>query len=147
MAASGIRVAVGEPDQCTIGALTRRLLAKEDLYLRLKEKQQQDGEVVVEKSSSALLVPDVVTGSVDATIAYITDVLANQDEVDVIHVESSLNKAIQPISIAKTSDHKYLVRRLIRKVADSPEAFESVGFHFRMGQAESETASTGESDS
>ena len=50
----GIRVAVGEPSQCTIGALTRRLLVKEGLYDKLKEKQKQPGEVVVEKSSSAL---------------------------------------------------------------------------------------------
>jgi hypothetical protein len=35
--------------------------------------------VVVEKSSSALLVPDVVTGHVDAAVAYITDVMANRD--------------------------------------------------------------------
>ena len=32
----GVRVAVGEPDQCTIGALTRRLLAKEGLYEQLE---------------------------------------------------------------------------------------------------------------
>jgi ABC-type molybdate transport system substrate-binding protein len=128
----GVRVAVGEPDQCTIGALTRRLLVKEGIYDRLKEKQRQDGEVVVEKSSSAHLVPDVVTGHVDAAVAYITDVLANRDSVDIVRIDSPMNVAIQPFSIAKTSDHKYLVRRLFRKIADSPEAFENIGFHFRL---------------
>jgi molybdenum ABC transporter molybdate-binding protein len=130
----GVRVAVGEPDQCTIGALTRRLLVKEGIYDRLKEKQQQEGEVVVEKSSSALLVPDVVTGHVDAAVAYITDVLANRDSVDIVRIASPMNMAIQPFSIAKTSDHKYLVRRLFRRIADSPEAFEDIGFHFRLNQ-------------
>jgi len=130
----GIRVAVGEPDQCTIGALTRRLLVKEGLYDQLKEKQTQEGEVVVEKSSSALLVPDVVYGHVDAALAYITDVLANRDGVDIVRIDSALNRAIQPFSIAKTSDHKYLTRRLFRKIANSPEAFEDVGFHFRLDE-------------
>ncbi len=130
----GIRVAVGEPDQCTIGALTRRLLAQEGLYDALKEKQKLEGEVVVEKSSSALLVPDVVTGHVDAAVAYITDVMANRDNVDVVRIASSLNLAIQPFSIARNSDHKYLVRRLFRRVAESPKAFEDAGFHFRLNE-------------
>jgi molybdate transport system substrate-binding protein len=132
----GIRVAVGQPDQCTIGALTRRLLEKEGLYQPLMAKQQQSGEVVVEKPSSALLVPDVVAGHVDATLAYITDTLANKDKIDVIKIDSSLNRAIQPFSIAKTSDHKYLLRRLFKRIAASPEAFESAGFNFRLNQAE-----------
>ena len=80
------------------------------------------------------LVPDVVTGHVDAAVAYITDTMANRDEVDIVRIDSPLNVAIQPFSIAKTSDHKYLVRRLLRKVAASPEAFESIGFHFRMAE-------------
>lgn len=129
-----VRVAVGEPSQCTIGALTRKLLEKEGLYEQFVAKQKQSGKImVVEKSSSAHLVPDVVTGHVDAAIAYVSDVLPNQDEVDIIRIESSLNVAIQPISIARTSEHKYLLRRLFRRIANSPEAFESVGFHFRMG--------------
>lgn len=137
----GVRVAVGEPDQCTIGALTRRLLVKEGLYDQLKEKQGQEGEVVVEKSSSALLVPDVVTGHVDAAVAYITDTMANRDDVDIVRIDSPLNVAIQPFSIAKTSDHKYLIRRLFQRVAASPEAFEDVGFHFRLEQDEDAPAS------
>jgi len=130
----GVRVAIGQPDQCTIGALTRRMLEEEGLYSRLMEKQQQPGEVVVEKPSSALLVPDVVTGHVDAAIAYITDVLANEDEIDIVRFASPLNRAVQPFSIAKSSDHKFLSRRLFRLIASSPDAFESAGFHFRLGE-------------
>lgn len=128
----GVRVAIGEPSQCTIGALTRRLLVKEGLYDKLKEKQKQPGEVVVEKSSSALIIPDVVTGHVDAALAYVTDVKADLDAIDIIHLDTPLKVAIQPFSLAKTSDHKYLGRRLFQKMADSPRAFEQVGFHFRL---------------
>ncbi len=127
----GIRVAVGEPDQCTIGALTRRLLVDAGLYDELMAKQQRDGEVVVEKSSSALLVPDVVTGHVDAAVAYITDVMPNRDRVDVVRIQSPLNRAVQPLSIARSSRHKHLARRLFQRIAESPEAFEQVGFRFR----------------
>ena len=98
----------------------------------MKEKQRQPGEVVVEKSSSALLVPDVVTNNVDAAVAYTTDVMANRDRVDVVHVDSPLNLAIQPFSISKSSKHKYLGRRLFLRIAASPEAFQKAGFNFRL---------------
>lgn len=129
----GVRVAIGQPKQCTIGALTRRMLESENLYEKLMEKQVTDGEVVVEKPSSALLIPDVVVGRVDATIAYVTDVIPNEKDVDIIRIETKHNIAIQPFSIAKTSDHKYLVRRLYRKIANSEKSFEDAGFHFRLG--------------
>lgn len=128
----GIRVSVGEPNQCTIGALTRRLLQQAGLYDRLKEKQSQDGEVVVEKSSSALIVPDIVTGHVDAAIAYRNDVLMHLDKVDVLPIDSPLTKAIQPLSIARNSEHKQLVRRLYRQVERAQENFENVGFDFLL---------------
>lgn len=135
----GIRVAIGQPEQCTIGALTRRMLQDKGLYDQLKEKQVQPGEVVVEKPSSALLVPDVTTGHVDAAIAYITDVLANRDRVDIVRVDSDLKRAVQPLSVSRTSAHKYLVRRLYRLVTSSPEAFRSVGFEFQYKAAPGES--------
>ena len=128
----GIRVSIGEPDQCTIGALTRRLLQQVDLYDRLKEKQANPSEVVVEKSSSALIVPDVITGHVDVAIAYRNDVQDHGDKVDVIKIDSPLTRAIQPLSIAKNSQHKHLIRRLYRKVEKAENSFESVGFDFLL---------------
>jgi hypothetical protein len=128
----GVRVAIGQPDQCTIGALSRRMLESEDLYEKLKEKQKADGEIVVEKMSSALLVPDVIAGHVDAALVYISDVLPNIDDVDIVRITTTSNLAVQPFSIARTSDHKYLARRLFRRIAASSEAFESAGFNFRL---------------
>ena len=130
----GIRVSIGQPEQCTIGALTRRLLIDQGLYEKLKEKQKADGEVVVEKSSSALLIPDVISGHADATVAYITDTIASQKEIDIIRIKSPLNVAVQPFSIARTSVHKHLVRRLFARVSAAKDSFEKAGFHFRLGE-------------
>lgn len=129
----GIRVSIGQPEQCTIGALTRRLLTAQGLYEKLKEKQKADGEVVVEKSSSALLIPDVISGHADATVAYITDTIATRKDIDIIPIEFPLNVAIQPFSIARTSVHKHLVRRLFARVSESKDSFEKAGFRFRLG--------------
>ena len=135
-----IRVAIGESEQCTLGALTRRMLTQEQLYRQLEEKQQADGEIVVEKPSSALILPDVVAGHVDAGIAYITDAQANARDVDIIRIESDLNLAVQPFGIAKTSVHKYLVRRLFERVAQSKDRFEQAGFHFRLTDKSDKTS-------
>jgi molybdate transport system substrate-binding protein len=138
----GVRVSIGQPEQCTIGALTRRLLTQQGLYEKLMEKQKQDGEVVVEKSSSALLIPDVISGHADATVAYITDTIATRKDIDIIKIKSPLNVAIQPFSIARTSVHKHLVRRLFTRVSEAKDSFEAAGFRFRLGvdQEESDDA-------
>ena len=107
--------------------LTRRLLEHEGLY-----EQMLTSNVVTQTATSALLVPAVTSKSVDAALAYRTDTLAEQDKVDIITVESDLSKAIQPYSIAKSSRHKELGRRLFRAIARSRDAFESAGFHWRL---------------
>lgn len=129
----GIRVAIGQPDQCTIGALTKRLLDRDGIYESLMKKQLDPGETVVEKSSSALLVPDVLTGHVDAAIAYLSDVMPNREKVDIVHFPIENNVAVQPLSVASNSRHKQLLRRFYDAVYREASSFESNGFHFRHG--------------
>jgi hypothetical protein len=72
-----------------------------------------------------------VTGHVDVAIAYVTDTLAVRDHIDVLPMNVPGSVAVQPISIARSSDHKYLARRLFRRIAESKAAFESAGFRYR----------------
>ena len=130
----GIRVAIGQPDQCTIGALTKRILDRDGIYESLMKKQLDRSETVVEKSSSALLVPDVLTGHVDAAIAYLSDVMPNREKVDIVHFEAGNNIAVQPLSVASNSRHKQLLRRFYDAVYREASSFESKGFHFRHGE-------------
>jgi molybdate transport system substrate-binding protein len=122
----GVRVSVGQPEQCTIGAITRQLLEAEGVYDDVMKN------VVTQTASSAMLIPTVTTGSVDATLAYATDTHAESDKVDAIPIASSSAIAVQPFAIARSSDHKYLSRRLFQALARSRESFETAGFHFRL---------------
>ncbi|MEW4486630.1 molybdate ABC transporter substrate-binding protein [Thalassoglobus sp. JC818] len=142
----GVRVSIGDGTQCTIGALTRRLLEKEGLYDALIEKQQSASDVVVEKPSSAMLVPDVVTGHVDATIAYLTDVMQNSEDVDVIRLNSPHRHAVQPFSISRSSHHKQLARRLMTRIHQSQQAFEATGFHFLLDSSALRVSATESQD-
>jgi molybdate transport system substrate-binding protein len=125
----GVRVSVGQPDQCTIGVLTRQVLKAEGIYDEVMKN------VVTQTASSAMLIPTVTTGSVDATLAYATDTRAESDKVDAIAIASPAATAIQPFAIARSSDYKNLSRRLLRALANSRHAFETAGFHFRLGPA------------
>jgi molybdate transport system substrate-binding protein len=122
----GVRISVGQPEQCTIGALTRNLLEAEGIYDEVMKN------VVTQTATSAMLIPTVTTRSVDATLAYATDTKAEADKVDAIRIKSPAAKAIQPFAIARSSHHKYLGRRLFGAIAQSRAAFEQAGFHFRL---------------
>ncbi len=125
----GVRLALGQEQQCTIGILSRRLLASQGLY----EKLVQNGNIVTETPTSALLVPNVTTGAADAALAYYSDTLAEKNRLTIIPIDSPLAKAIQPFSIAKTSQYNYMGRRLFDAIAASQDDFIAAGFNWRLG--------------
>jgi molybdenum ABC transporter molybdate-binding protein len=123
----GVRVAIGQPDQCTIGALTRNLLEDAGIYDRLLAEN-----VVTQTATSAMLVPAVTTRAADAVLAYVTDTKAEGEKIDAVPIDSPLAKAVQPFSVARSSDHKYLGRRLFQTIARSRDSFEAAGFRWGL---------------
>ncbi len=121
-----MRVAVGQPEQCTIGALSRILLEKLGLYEKVMKN------VVTETATSAMLVPAVTTGAADAVLAYQTDSLAEADRVDAVIIDSPLAKAVQPFAVAKSSDQKLLGTRLFETIVEARAAFEAAGFDWLL---------------
>ena len=90
----------------------------------------------MQTASSSMLIPTVTTKSVDATISYITDTKAESDKVEAVYIDSPFAKAVQPFSIACSSDQKHMGRRLFRDVAAAEKHFEDAGFHFRLKNEE-----------
>ncbi|MCE9552815.1 MAG: molybdate ABC transporter substrate-binding protein [Planctomycetes bacterium] len=123
-----IRLAVGQAEKCTIGALTQKMLEAEKLSRHVQDN------VVTETISSAALVPAVVTGSADAALAYATDTMAEADKIDTIRIDIPSSKAVQPFSIARSSKHKELSRRLYQEVTRSKDHFQTAGFHWRLDE-------------
>ena len=128
LAQPGMRVSVGQPEQCTIGALTQTMLKNMNLYDAVMSN------VVMQTASSAMLIPTVTTKSVDATLAYNTDTKAESDKVDAVRINSIYAKAIQPFSISRSSDFKYLGRRLMKQIREAKESFTSAGFNVRSNE-------------
>ena len=76
--------------------------------------------------------PDVIGGHVDAVLCYQTDTVPERGRVEIIQIDSPLARAVQPFSIAKTSQHKYLCRRLLEAIARSRGEYETLGFGWEM---------------
>ncbi|MDC0935973.1 molybdate ABC transporter substrate-binding protein [Pirellulales bacterium] len=123
----GVRVALGQPDQCTIGVLSRRLLEAAGVYETVIKDR-----AVTQTATSSLLIPSVATGAADAALVYLSDAQAAGDRVDVVPIASELAQAVQPFAIAKASDHQQLGRMLFEAVASSRENFEAAGFRWRL---------------
>lgn len=132
LAKPGVRLVVGQPDKCTIGVLSKRLLESESLTY---ESLKATGNLVNQTTSSALLIPQVTTGAADVVLAYRTDTRSEANRLEVIDVDSHLAKAIQPFSVARSSDHKQLGHRLYETIARSRDKFEARGFNWRLDDA------------
>ena len=117
-----------------MGVLSQQLLKSAGIY-----KQVLQDNVVSQTTSSALLVPSITTGSADATLAYETDALAEQDKVDFIRVDSPLARAVQPYGIARISKHKQLGKRLQAAISSSQQQFETAGFGWQFQKSGSES--------
>ncbi len=143
LAKPGVRVALGQPDQCTIGVLSRRLLQGEGLY----QKMLDGGNIVTQTATSAMLVPAITNKSADAVLAYRTDTLAERSRLDIVDIDTPLAKAVQPYSIARSSEFKYLGRRLFDHIAQSRDRFEAAGFNWRLDGAATRGTENGAADS
>lgn len=127
LTAPGVRVVLGQPDQCTIGVLSRNLLQDAGIYDKLMAEN-----VVSQTTASSLLIPAITTAAADAVLAYRTDTGAVLDQVEIIPIDSPLAKAVQPYSVARSSDFQQLGQRLFQAIAQSRQEFENAGFEWQL---------------
>lgn len=124
-----INLSVGQPSQCTIGALTKIMLEKEGLHDQIMKN------VKVSKPSSAMLVDTLMEtqhteGVLDATIAYKNDTITLRDRVDIIPIEAQHSMATQTFSLSKSTAYPKLSQRLRETILAAKEDFIKAGFSF-----------------
>ena len=121
----GLRVGVGHEQQCALGAITRETFLKAGVYAQVRKN------VKVESPTGDLLVNQLMTGSLDAVVCYVSNVSPNRHKLDAIPVTGIPCAAPeQPIAIAKGSAKQELAAKLIEYIrsAESRERFEKLGF-------------------
>jgi len=124
----GLRIGVGHEQQCALGAITEGVLIRSKVYKSVQENIQ------VRSPSGDLLVNQLRTGSLDAVIAYISNVKPFEDMLDAILVQEGGCEPLQPIAISKTTAHPEVVKRLIQAIesAESKSRFEKLGFGWEL---------------
>ena len=92
--------------------------------------EQVDGRFADQPSTADVLVQQVALDAMDAAIVYHANYINQADNLDLVEIDDPTAFAIQPIAIARDSNHKHLVERLVRRIrsVQSEALFEELGF-------------------
>jgi molybdate transport system substrate-binding protein len=131
LAKPGLRLGVANPDQSTLGALTRRLLEQAGLLERVMTN------VVAQTPTADMLVNQIRAGSLDATVVYVSNTMKVREHLEVVPLSGPGTTAVQTYSIEKDSKHRQLAERLLEalKSEASKARYEQAGFKWRGKQS------------
>jgi len=123
----GLRVGIGHEKQCALGVLTQKALEQG------RVKAEVMNNVKVQSPAGDMLVNQMLTGSLDAVVAYISNMTGNEDELEAVPIDVPCALAVQPVALGRESKYPQLTRRLLAALrsASSKERFEANGFHWR----------------
>ncbi len=124
----GLRVGIGHEKQCAMGVLTQRTL-KQDKSTDVVMKN-----VKVQSPTGDLLVNQMLTGSLDAVVAYITNAAGHAASLEAIAIDIPCAFAEQPFAVGKASPHRRLAARLLDAIRaeESRQRFVDGGFTWKQ---------------
>ncbi len=127
LAKPGLKVGVGHEKQCALGVLTQKTLSETGT------RGQVMKNVKVQSPTGDMLVNQLLTGSLDAVIAYVSNAAGEADRLEAIPVDVPCAVATQPLAVGKDSDFKHLAGRLADALrsAESRRRFEAKGFRWQ----------------
>jgi molybdenum ABC transporter molybdate-binding protein len=126
----GLKVGVGHEKQCAMGALTQETLKQGGARDRVMKN------VKVQSPTGDMLINQLLTGSLDAVIAYVSNGAIAADRLEAIAIAIPCAVAVQPVAVGKASEHKQLAGRLVDalRAQQSRERFEAYGFRWKASR-------------
>jgi len=123
-----LKVGVGHEQQCALGALTKNMLEVAGRYNVVAKN------VTVQSPTGDMLVNQLRTGSLDAVIAYASNMTPNKNELDSIGIDIACAIAVQPFAVGKESANTQLSMRLLEAIKSgaSEERFRKNGFNWQV---------------
>jgi molybdate transport system substrate-binding protein len=121
----GLRVGVGHEKQCAMGWITQNTFREGGIQKEVMEN------VTVQTPTGDMLVNQLLTGSLDAAVAYITNATGSADELDAIQIEGiPCSVAVQPWAISTKTQFPQATSRLYDRIlsTQSHEIFAAEGF-------------------
>ncbi len=121
----GLRLGLANEEQSALGALTARMLKQQGLYEAVTKN------TVTSTPTADLLVNQIRTGALDAVVVYEANVVYQRENLEVVRLSIPAAVAIQTYAIAKGSDHRQLMTRLLDQLESeqSRQRYEETGFH------------------
>ncbi len=123
----GLRVGIGHEKQCAMGWLTQNTLKEGGVQGEVMEN------VTVQTPTGDMLVNQLLTGSLDAAVVYLSNAAGAGEELDAVRIHGlTCSVATQPFAVSTKSQFPALGSRLLEKLgsAESKSYFESEGFRW-----------------
>jgi ABC-type molybdate transport system substrate-binding protein len=134
LARPDFRVGLAHPVNSALGALTDDLVKKLGLHEKIYAATRK--HPVVHADAGHVLVNQMRAGALDLVVVYRSNVLSHSDNPDrfleVVEMNIPEAIAIQPYAVAKDSEHKHLMGRLLEAILSpqSQQRFREVGFQW-----------------
>ena len=132
LATPGLRVGIGHEKQCAMGWLTQNVLREGGVAEEIMPN------VTTQLPTGDMLVNNMLAGSLDAAIVYLSNAAGSAEKLDAIAItEVECSTATQPYAVARDAKHPQLAARLYDAIvsAQSQNRFESVGFRWQAQPA------------
>ncbi len=122
----GLRVGVGHEKQCAMGWLTQNTLREGGV------EQEVMANVKVQSPTGDMLVNQMLAGSLDAAVVYISNAAGAGEKLDAVRIQGlQCSIATQPFAVAVDSPKARLAQRLFDRIQSpnrnrpfSPKAFD-----------------------
>lgn len=128
LATSGIRVGIGHEKQCAMGWLTQNTLKEGGVQEDVMKN------VTVQSPTGDLLVNQMLAGSLDAAVVYLSNAVGAGEKLDAIRIHGlPCSVATQPFGISGQTRYPRLTARLLEAIRseDSRSVFLDEGFRWK----------------
>lgn len=124
----GLKVGIGHEKQCAMGWLTQMTLAEDGIQEEFMKN------VTVQTPTGDMLVNQMLAGSLDAAVTYLSNAIGAGDKLDAVRIQGlKCAIATQPFAVSKTSPYKQTMQRLhdLLRSAESKDRFTEEGFQWK----------------
>lgn len=115
-----LKVGLGHPKNSALGSLTDKLLKHLSYHSEVYAEDRKTP--IVHKSEGHDLVNNVHLGALDAAVVYQSNAMSApkfKEKMDIVKIKIPEAFATQPFAVAKDSEHKYLMRRLLEAIMEA----------------------------
>ncbi|TWU35233.1 putative binding protein precursor [Novipirellula aureliae] len=129
LARSDLRVGIGHEKQCAMGWITQNTFREGGI------QKEVMSNVTVQSPTGDMLVNQLLAGSLDTAVAYLSNAAGAAESLDAIRIQGiPCSIAIQPWAVAEESKYPELAGRLFQQICSqsSQDTFAAEGFQWQI---------------